>query len=200
MTAVLAALEYAAHGISVVPLHDPTAGRCSCAKGTGCASSGKHPRLDWKPYQERRADADEIRAWWDRWPTAKLALQARDLELAKPALTLKEQEVIVAKADVALLEQRVRLNPVAGLAAGFSEVATQSRELGTELRNFAHETTGAMSRTFSDQFFNLFTGKKGEDIGKQFGESLVRSFTDILARQLTGSISGLFANALGGVR
>lgn len=75
MTALLeSALEYATHGISVVPLHDPTTGRCSCAKGSGCASSGKHPRLDWKPYQERRADPDEIRDWFDRWPTANVGI------------------------------------------------------------------------------------------------------------------------------
>jgi Bifunctional DNA primase/polymerase, N-terminal len=69
-----AAIDYAARGISVVPLHDPTAGHCSCIKGPDCASSGKHPRLDWKPYQERRAEADEIRAWWDRWPTANVGI------------------------------------------------------------------------------------------------------------------------------
>lgn len=75
MTALLeSALEYAAHGISVVPLHDPTTGRCSCTKGSGCASSGKHPRIDWKPYQERRATAEEIRTWWARCHTANVGV------------------------------------------------------------------------------------------------------------------------------
>jgi len=68
------ALQYAARGISVIPLHEPTPGGCSCPRGSGCASRGKHPRIDWKPYQDRRATAEEIRAWWRRWPTANVGI------------------------------------------------------------------------------------------------------------------------------
>ena len=70
-----AALEYAARGLSVVPLHTPEAGGgCSCAKGASCASAGKHPRIDWKPYQQRRATPEEIRTWWARWPVANVGV------------------------------------------------------------------------------------------------------------------------------
>jgi hypothetical protein len=63
-----AALDYCARGISVVPINVPTATGCSCAKGAACTSPGKHPRIDWKPFQARRATPEELRAWWARWP------------------------------------------------------------------------------------------------------------------------------------
>jgi Bifunctional DNA primase/polymerase, N-terminal len=69
-----AALEYARCCVSVVPLHTPSAGGCSCPKGRDCLSAGKHPRIDWKPLQQRRATADEIRDWWSRWPDANVGL------------------------------------------------------------------------------------------------------------------------------
>src|SRR5437879_2349538 len=75
MTALLgAALEYAARDISVVPLHTPTAGGCSCPKGPECLSAGKHPRVDWKPYQAHRATPEQIHAWWTRCPTANVGI------------------------------------------------------------------------------------------------------------------------------
>ena len=74
MTTREAALTYAARGLSVVPLHSPTAAGCSCPKRLACLSPGKHPRLDWKPYQDRRATAEEIRAWWARWPDANVGI------------------------------------------------------------------------------------------------------------------------------
>jgi len=67
-----AALAYAARGLSVLPLHTPPAGVCSCPKGLACASAGKHPRIEWQPYQKHRAPPDEIRDWWDRWPLANV--------------------------------------------------------------------------------------------------------------------------------
>lgn len=67
-----AALTAAERGICPIPLHTPEAGGCSCWKRTDCPSPGKHPRVDWRPYQERRAAPDEIRAWWEHWPLANL--------------------------------------------------------------------------------------------------------------------------------
>lgn len=69
-----AALALAAHGVSVVPLHTPSRGGCSCERGPGCLSPGKHTRIAWREYQQRRASADEIRAWWHRWPGANIAI------------------------------------------------------------------------------------------------------------------------------
>jgi len=129
---------------------------------------------------------------------AQLILDERGLLLARDKLTEREQQLINAKAEVAVLEQMAALDPLVGLAAGFSRVATDSRKLGTELERFADETAGNMSRSFSDQFFNLFTGRKGQDLGRQFGDAMLRSFTDVLGRQLSGAVSGLFSRALGG--
>ncbi len=69
-----AALRYASCGLSVVPLHTPTASGCSCEKGPACTSPGKHTRIAWKPYQERRAAPAEIRTWWARWPEANIGI------------------------------------------------------------------------------------------------------------------------------
>jgi hypothetical protein len=69
-----AALAYAARGISVVPMHQPTPTGCSCGDGPACKSPGKHTRIAWKAYQGRRATAEEIRAWWGRWPDANVGI------------------------------------------------------------------------------------------------------------------------------
>lgn len=131
---------------------------------------------------------------------AQLTLQELQVGVQGKTLTEGEKVVVAARAHLAMLEQQAATNPVAGLAAGFSEVATRSRALGTELRGFAQDTSAAMGRYFSDNFFNLFTGRKGEDLGKQFGESLLRSVTDLVGRQLSGAVAGLFSQALGGGR
>ena len=76
MTSLLhAALDYAARGYSVVPLHTPTPQGCSCWKGPHCGrSTGRHPRIEWKPYEIQRATAEEIRAWWTEWPLANVGI------------------------------------------------------------------------------------------------------------------------------
>jgi hypothetical protein len=74
MSAVTAAAGYVACGISVVPLHTPTDHGCSCPKGPACATPGKHPRLEWKPYPQQRATLTEIRSWWERWPAANVGI------------------------------------------------------------------------------------------------------------------------------
>jgi Bifunctional DNA primase/polymerase, N-terminal len=71
---LLIAMGYVARGLAVIPLHTPTRDGCSCAKGPTCGSPGKHPRVDWKPFQERRATADQVRQWWDRSPDANLGV------------------------------------------------------------------------------------------------------------------------------
>lgn len=95
------ALDYAAHGLYIVPLHEPlfdTAGNltgCTCEaykrsekylawlhlRGQAkrfdpnykCRTPGKHPRLsDWETLASK--DPDQVRAWWQRWPTANIGL------------------------------------------------------------------------------------------------------------------------------
>jgi len=74
MTSLEAALRYEARGLSVVPLHTPTATGCSCQRPECGRSAGKHPRLEWKPYQQQRARVEEIRAWWAEWPDANVGV------------------------------------------------------------------------------------------------------------------------------
>lgn len=70
-----AALDYAARGWRVHPLHDVFAGFCSCDK-RDCRDGrkgGKHPRL--KAWQERATTAPEqIRDWWTEYPAANIGI------------------------------------------------------------------------------------------------------------------------------
>ncbi len=66
-----AALEYAAKGWRVLPLHWPTADGCSC--GQDCGHNGKHPLIrNWK--KRATTNAQTIRAWWQRWPNANVGI------------------------------------------------------------------------------------------------------------------------------
>jgi hypothetical protein len=68
-----AALSYAARGWCVLPLHDVTAGHCSCAKGATCDKPGKHPHIDHWP-ETASCDPAQIRDWWEAWPTANVGI------------------------------------------------------------------------------------------------------------------------------
>src|SRR5215468_3577726 len=68
----LAALDYATRGWGVFPVHGLTAGCCSCGN-PACGSPGKHPRVA-RGLTEASKSPEQIRAWWDRWPTANIAV------------------------------------------------------------------------------------------------------------------------------
>ncbi|MFY1693515.1 bifunctional DNA primase/polymerase [Plantactinospora sp. WMMB782] len=76
-----AALEYAAAGIPVLPLHSPTGTGCSCGR-PDCDRPGKHPRwhrsLLRRGLHDASTRAELIRRWWTRWPDANLALRTGD--------------------------------------------------------------------------------------------------------------------------
>ncbi|GIG92565.1 bifunctional DNA primase/polymerase [Plantactinospora endophytica] len=76
-----AALEYAAAGVPVLPLHSPTATGCSCRR-PDCDRPGKHPRWHRHLLRHGLHDAstrpEVIRRWWTRWPEANLALRTGD--------------------------------------------------------------------------------------------------------------------------
>jgi Protein of unknown function (DUF3987)/Bifunctional DNA primase/polymerase, N-terminal len=67
-----AALDYAARGWRIVPLHSVVDGRCSC--GRDCTkSAGKHPRLS-KWTEAATSDAAVVSGWWRQWPEANIGV------------------------------------------------------------------------------------------------------------------------------
>ena len=52
------ALEYARYGWSLIPMRP----------------RDKRPMIKWQAYQQRRADAEEIRGWFRRWPDANIGI------------------------------------------------------------------------------------------------------------------------------
>lgn len=69
-----AALDYAARGWHVFPLHTIHDGRCSCGN-PNCDSPAKHPRTA-HGLKDATADAARIRAWWACWPDANIGVVA----------------------------------------------------------------------------------------------------------------------------
>lgn len=72
MEMVKRALDYAALGWAVLPLHSIEAGKCTCGY-SDCTSSGKHPR-NARGLSEASADVEQIREWWSRWPNASIGI------------------------------------------------------------------------------------------------------------------------------
>ena len=69
-----AALDYAtSHGWCVLPLHDVTAGVCSCREREACKTPGKHPRIS-KWQLVASSNPDLIAGWWAGWPTANVGI------------------------------------------------------------------------------------------------------------------------------
>lgn len=67
-----AALDYAARGYRVLPLHSPTDGRCTCGN-PACDRQGKHPRTP-RGVLDASLDEGVIRSWWWTWPDANIGL------------------------------------------------------------------------------------------------------------------------------
>jgi len=70
------ALAYAKGGFSVLPLHSPADGACSCRR-PGCDSPAKHPRLA-HGLTDATLDEPTIRRWWAQWPEANVGLAIPD--------------------------------------------------------------------------------------------------------------------------
>jgi putative DNA primase/helicase len=69
-----AALQYAALGLSVVPVHSiKDDGRCSCKDGQSCPSPGKHPRTS-HGIRDATRDPTEIESFWAKWPDANIGI------------------------------------------------------------------------------------------------------------------------------
>ena len=101
-----AALEYAALGIRVFPVHVASDGVCSCGKKYTdprkpkpgeCISPGKHPRTA-NGVKDATTDATIIKGWWARWPNSNVAAA-----LAESGLIDVECDSPEAEADYTIL-------------------------------------------------------------------------------------------------
>lgn len=72
MTTLEAALEYAARGWLVIPLHNVKQGVCSCRK-KDCNSPGKHPRTA-NGFKDGSKDPKQIECWLKKWPEANIGI------------------------------------------------------------------------------------------------------------------------------
>jgi len=67
------AIEYASKDLRVFPLHSiDEAGACTCGKAD-CGSPGKHPRTK-NGVKDATTDAEQIAAWWTKWPDANVGI------------------------------------------------------------------------------------------------------------------------------
>lgn len=67
-----AAMQYAAMGWHLFPVHTWVGTKCSCGN-LDCSSPAKHPRI--KAWQNAATtDPDQLRAWWAAWPDANIGL------------------------------------------------------------------------------------------------------------------------------
>lgn len=92
------ALAYAAKGWHVFPCFEPGAADPSlCACGRDCGKNkAKHPRTK-NGLLDATTDADKIRAWWEKWPRANVAVR-----------TGKESGIIVLDVDGELGRQSIK--------------------------------------------------------------------------------------------
>ena len=68
-----AALAYRRRGWSIVPMHSPVDGRCSCGR-RDCVAVAKHPRVSWEARVQVAATEHEVEEWWRRWPNANIGI------------------------------------------------------------------------------------------------------------------------------
>jgi hypothetical protein len=66
------ALECAARGWRVMPLHHIEGGVCTCHKAT-CRTPAKHPRI-LDPLNRATTDEAQLREWWSIWPKANIGV------------------------------------------------------------------------------------------------------------------------------
>lgn len=66
------ALEYAARGWRVMPLHHIENKACTCRKAT-CRTPAKHPRI-LDPLKRATTDEAQLRQWWEMWPEANIGV------------------------------------------------------------------------------------------------------------------------------
>lgn len=73
-----AALQYAARGWRVFPLHSvwfrgADEAVCTCRRGIECTSKGKHPRIQ-EGFKGATTSREQVKGWWDKWPQANVGI------------------------------------------------------------------------------------------------------------------------------
>jgi hypothetical protein len=69
-----AALDYLALGWAVTCCCPPDHAGVGKTHAKGCTSPGKAPLHIWKPLQQQRPSAEEVKSWWRLWPTANVGM------------------------------------------------------------------------------------------------------------------------------
>ena len=70
-----AALDYAARGFPVIPLHHPVGSGCSCGDPECESSRGKHPQIaTGKDHRNATTDEQQIRQLWGQSPSANIGI------------------------------------------------------------------------------------------------------------------------------
>lgn len=69
-----AALQYAARGWHVLPLHNISRGHCTCPAKADCTSPAKHPRTK-HGLHDATTDPGQIGFWWIKWPNANVGIR-----------------------------------------------------------------------------------------------------------------------------
>lgn len=67
------AVSFSARNLKIIPLHDISAGECSCLKGCSPKEAGKHPRINNWP-KHATSDVLKISEWWVKWPNANIGV------------------------------------------------------------------------------------------------------------------------------
>ena len=67
------ALNLAARGLSVLPMHSVHHGRCACSKGDACDRIGKHP-VTLHGVNDATTKRDQIKSWWTASPDANIGI------------------------------------------------------------------------------------------------------------------------------
>ncbi len=88
---------YERYGWSLVPVHSPVGGGCTCGRDS-CDTPGKHPRGPWRQFHERRPTREELKDWLDSYDPLNIGivtgrvsgLVVIDVDLPDPDLVIDD--------------------------------------------------------------------------------------------------------------
>jgi putative DNA primase/helicase len=95
------ALQWAARGWPVVPLHSVEDGICACARGGSCQHPGKHPRTP-NGVHGATTDRKRIKTWLAKWPNANFGIATG----RRSGIFVLDVDGTVGKASLEALQDR----------------------------------------------------------------------------------------------